>query len=127
MLSTLQADERWLQNLAEAQPAAAIVLSSSASEQKSRGYFHTSHEICQQPSTWPRTAEQMVAASEGLRASLIGIESLILTGSGSSEFAGDCVCEPLRRELGMAAEVVGGGTLLACTARSNRDSRRQLE
>ena len=112
MLGTLLADARWLQALSESQPKAAELLSRSPEEQKQRGYFHTLHEICQQPFTWLNTATQMVSAAPELRALTAGARSIVLTGSGSSEFAGDCFRPLLRHELGIAVDVVGGGTLL---------------
>ena len=112
MLGALLADQDWLQALSKAQPQAAELLSSSPDQQKERGFFHTLREICQQPSTWLKTAEQMIAAAADLRDSTSGISSLVLTGSGSSEFAGDCVRSSLRHELGVVTEVIGGGALL---------------
>src|SRR5215470_19743829 len=112
MLGTLLRDARWLQALSENQPKAAELLSRSPEEQKQRGYFHTLHEICQQPFTWLNTAKQMVAAAAELRALTTGAGTVVLTGSGSSEFAGDCVRPLLRQQLGIAVEVIGGGTLL---------------
>jgi tagatose-6-phosphate ketose/aldose isomerase len=112
MLGTLLADARWLQALSESQPKAAELLSRSLEEQKQRGYFHTLHEICQQPFTWLNTAKQMFSAAPELRALTTGARMIVLTGSGSSEFAGDCVRPLLRRKLGIAVEVIGGGTLL---------------
>jgi D-galactosamine 6-phosphate deaminase/isomerase len=48
---------------------------------------------------------------------LSGIASLTLTGSGSSEYAGHCVRLPLQNELGISAQAIGGGDLLAHGAR----------
>jgi tagatose-6-phosphate ketose/aldose isomerase len=112
MLSTLLDDQQWLQALSHTQPKAAELLSRSAEQQQADGYFHTLREICQQPSTWLKTAEQMISASADLRGCVAGIASLVLTGSGSSEFAGDCACSALRRQLGVVTEIIGGGTLL---------------
>ena len=68
MLGTLLADAHWLQALSESQPKALELLSRSPEEQKQRGYFHTLHEICQQPATWLNTAERMISAAPELRA-----------------------------------------------------------
>jgi tagatose-6-phosphate ketose/aldose isomerase len=118
MLATLLADQIWLEQLAISQPGAAEVLSKSPEQQQSAGYFHTLREICQQPATWIKTAEQMIASAAELQGCLQGIQALVLTGSGSSEFAGDCVLPALKRELGTVAEVIGGGTLLTYGADS---------
>ncbi|PYT81755.1 MAG: tagatose-6-phosphate ketose isomerase [Acidobacteria bacterium] len=84
----------------------------SEEEQRRLGYFHTLREICQQPGTWPCTGERLIASRDFLREDLKGIQSLALTGSGSSEYAGECVCLALKNELGIPAESVSGGALL---------------
>lgn len=112
MLATLLADQSWLEQLAISQPWAAEILSKSPEQQHSAGYFHTLREICQQPITWIKTAEQMIASEAELRDCTQKMQTLVLTGSGSSEFAGDCVLPALKRELRIVAEVIGGGTLL---------------
>jgi hypothetical protein len=53
-----------------------------------------------------------IASREGLRVDMAGIRSLALTGSGSSEYAAECVCLPLRSELGICTESIRGGALL---------------
>lgn len=50
--------------------------------------------------------------SEGLLQTLAGVKMLILTGSGSSEYAGECVRLPLQNRLSIPAGTVGGGMLL---------------
>src|SRR5215471_2252189 len=112
MLGQLLADQRWLQALSNAQPKTWEVLSRSPQEQEKAGYFHTLREIFQQPSTWLTTGAQMISVSGDLRRIVDGIQSLVLTGSGSSEFVGECVRPILRRELEVVVEVIGGGTLL---------------
>jgi len=81
-------------------------------DQKRLGYFHTLREICQQPETWLRTCDQMLAATEVLRQVHAGIRSLTLTGSGSSQYAGECVCFALQNDLNIQVASVGGGALL---------------
>lgn len=110
---TLLSDQPWLQALAEAHPRAAQILCGSADEQRRGGYLHTLHEIFQQPSTWLTTAKQMIAVSDQLASVLADSETLVLSGSGSSEFVGQCVRAPLQRDLGRFVEVISGGTLLA--------------
>jgi tagatose-6-phosphate ketose/aldose isomerase len=112
MLATLLADQSWLEQLAISQPRAAQILSRSPEQQHSAGYFHTLREICQQPATWVKTAEQMASSSAELLEWVRGIKTLVFTGSGSSEFAGDCVLPAVKRELKITCEVIGGGTLL---------------
>ena len=113
MSPTSLVEPEWLRTLSERQPKAAELLSRSTEEQRRLGYFHTLREICQQPATWLRTCALMQGKAESVRPALAGIASLILTGSGSSEYAGDCVRLPLQNELGVLAQAIGGGVLLA--------------
>ena len=101
-----------LRELAHVPPHVKELLERSPQEQVSRGYFHTLSEICQQPSTWITTCQQMRGLVPALRACVGGIESLILTGSGSSEYAGDCVRLVLQNELHVTTQAVDGGGLL---------------
>src|SRR5258708_7349130 len=80
-----------LQVAAQSQDNLAELLARTPEEQQHLGYFHTLREICQQPPTWTRTSELMVRSAPALHHELEGISSLALTGSGSSEYAGDCV------------------------------------
>jgi tagatose-6-phosphate ketose/aldose isomerase len=54
----------------------------------------------------------MQRRSSDLKTSLKGISSLVLTGSGSSEYAGDCVRLALQNELGIVTQAIGGGAIL---------------
>ena len=105
-----QAD--WQSALINDQVRAAELFARPEAEQKRLGYFHTLREICQQPWTWLRTCERMVASRDGLRKDVAGIQSLVLTGSGSSEYAAECVCFPLKDELRICTESISGGSLL---------------
>jgi len=105
-----QAD--WQRALSSEQARAAELFGRPASEQKRLGYFHTLQEICQQPWTWLRTCDRMIASRDRLRQDVAGIRSLVLTGSGSSEYAAQCVCLPLQNELGISTESISGGALL---------------
>jgi len=113
MSPTSLVEPEWLRTLSERQPKAAELLSRSTEEQRRLGYFHTLREICQQPATWLRTSALMQGRAESIRLALAGIASLTLTGSGSSEYAGDCVRLPLQNELGVLTQAIGGGALLA--------------
>jgi tagatose-6-phosphate ketose/aldose isomerase len=81
-------------------------------EQQSRGYFHTLREILQQPATWLDTCARVLANGPALGELADGIQSLALTGSGSSLFACECVTPVLRKELGVTAEAIGAGVLV---------------
>jgi tagatose-6-phosphate ketose/aldose isomerase len=110
--TSVVAQSEWQRALVESQRKAAQLFDRSEAEQKQRGYFYTLKEICQQPWTWRSTCERMIALHGSLVASMSGIKSLVFTGSGSSEYAGDCVRLPLQNELAMCVESVSGGNLL---------------
>jgi len=76
------------------------------------GYRHTIREICQQPATWPETARRLNGFRSQISESMSGCERILLTGSGSSQYAGECIASALRKELQMPVEVQGGGALL---------------
>jgi tagatose-6-phosphate ketose/aldose isomerase len=102
----------WLGYLSEVQPVAREMLERSDEEQRRLGYFHTFREIGQQPSTWLRTAELMQSHAAEVHHLVNGISCLSLSGSGSSEYAGDCVRLALRKSLGINVEAVAAGALL---------------
>lgn len=81
------------------QTEAAKLLDRTEIEQRESGYFYTLHEILQQPATWLETGKALASMADGLMQSVAGIRMLILTGSGSSEYAGDCVRLPLQNRL----------------------------
>ena len=82
----------------------------SEEEQRRAGYRDTLREILQQPETWVET-EQLVRSS-GVSVPT-GIQAIVFTGSGSSEYSGACVVASLQRELGISVSAVGGGAILA--------------
>lgn len=108
----LLTQDEWQSTLAKSQGKAAELFGRSEEEQHRLGYFHTIREICQQPWTWLRTCERMLASRDGLKDDLKGIHSLVLTGSGSSEYAGECVRFALQNALGIPTESISGGALL---------------
>jgi len=102
----------WLDTLSGRQKRIQELLNKPAEEQKERGYFHTLREICRQPQTWRETCELVAESAPALKALLRGVSSLILTGSGSSEYAGESVRSTLQAELRCNCQVIGAGTLL---------------
>jgi tagatose-6-phosphate ketose/aldose isomerase len=113
MSLTSRIEPEWLGALSQRQPKAAELLGRGPEEQRRLGYFDTLREICQQPSTWLQTCALMCGQAARVRSALAGICGLTLTGSGSSEYAGDCVRMVLQNELGVTTQAVGGGALLA--------------
>lgn len=87
-------------------------------EQQERGYGHTLREIAQQPVTWLETASAMAADRARLDSVLdeAGVHSregsVLLTGSGSSLYAGECMALPLQHALGVPVQAVSAGLLL---------------
>ena len=108
----LLTQDEWQRALARDQGKAAELFGRSEEEQRRLGYFHTIREICQQPWTWLRTCDRMLASRDVLKEDLKGIHSLALSGSGSSEYAGECVRFPLKNALGIPVESISGGALL---------------
>ena len=99
-------------SFAENQPELLQLVEAPVEVQTSRGYYHSLREILQQPSTWLATAQTMPEAAARVSRCVSGIKSLVLTGSGSSEYAGGCVRLPLQNSLGIVCESIGSGTLL---------------
>lgn len=105
-------DQPWLAAISSRQKEVADLLGRTEEEQRKSGYFHTLREILQQPDTWLETAGKLASMSEELLEAIAGIEALVLTGSGSSEYAGDCVRLPLQNRLRIPVQTIGGGMLL---------------
>lgn len=110
--STPNALADWEHEISERQPEAAKLFKSSVEEQHRRGYFHTLREILQQPGSWIRTAQQVSERTTELGECLEGARLVVLTGSGSSEYAGDCVRLPLQKQLGVTTLAIAGGAFL---------------
>jgi tagatose-6-phosphate ketose/aldose isomerase len=101
----------WLTDLARRDgEAAGLLLSEEA--QKRAGYFHTLREILQQPATWMDTCDRLIAHETAIVKTLDGACALVLTGSGSSQFAGECVRLALQHELHVDVLAIDGGALL---------------
>ncbi len=107
----------WLASLDRTTEIARL-LGRPASERHERGYEHTLREIAQQPVTWIETARALSTEADRLGGVLeaVGIPggrgSIILTGSGSSLYAGECLALPLQEALGVSVQAIPAGTLL---------------
>ena len=88
------------------------LLDKSESEQRSAGYFHTLREILQQPETWRVTGNSMLASTPALLRIVDQVQNVVLTGSGSSEYACECLCLPLQKSLAAGVSAIDGGMLL---------------
>jgi len=103
--------EEWLGTLAR-RPGHFPSLLSSAGPGGSSGFAHTLREICQQPATWKDTARRLLDRRQAFAEALASCQRILLTGSGSSQYAGECAAPLLRSKLGLAVTVAGGGDLL---------------
>ena len=88
------------------------LLEPSRDEQVRRGYGHTLREIAQQPVTWIETAARMRTLAPLVAESLKGAAAIVLTGSGSSVYAAECVAPCLQRQLGLPVSAVPAGLIL---------------
>jgi len=113
MISSLPSagSEEWLRELA-ARPGEFAGLLAQAGSDSAAGFRHTVREIAQQPPTWSATARLLADAAGVVREALEGCERMVLTGSGSSEYAGACAAPEVQAALGLPVEVAGGGELL---------------
>jgi tagatose-6-phosphate ketose/aldose isomerase len=101
-----------LATLAQNQREAGVLLGRTEKQQHELGYFHTLREILQQPATWLRTGRELASIGNELLRGIDGAKLLVLTGSGSSQYAGECLRLTLQNELAIPAETVAGGDLL---------------
>jgi D-galactosamine 6-phosphate deaminase/isomerase len=90
----------------------ATVLSMPVGEQQAGGFRHTLREIWQQPELWEVTACQISSLAERLRALLSKANAIVLTGSGSSQYVGECLAHPLQTATALPTRVVSSGELL---------------
>jgi len=84
-------------------------------EQQAAGYADTLREVLQQPATWRGTAALLrePAVRERLaRALSPRPPHIVLTGSGSSMYIGECLAPTLQQGLGIPAQAIAAGTLL---------------
>ena len=84
-------------------------------EQQAAGYADTLREVLQQPATWRGSAALLrePAVRERLARALSPRPShIVLTGSGSSMYIGECLAPTLQQGLGIPAQAIAAGTLL---------------
>jgi tagatose-6-phosphate ketose/aldose isomerase len=105
-------ETEWLQMLASSQEVLGELLGPAPKVREAAGYGHTLAEICQQPETWGETARLIVKSGAELAELLEGCEWVMLTGSGSSQYAAECVHPILQKEAGIPVSTLGGGWLL---------------
>jgi len=108
----------WLASLASLPGEVGALLAASPVDQEGVGYAHTLREICQQPITWIETASRVAGGVALLEASLAAVRTdgapgaIVLTGSGSSLYAGECLSLALQGALGIPVHAVPAGMVL---------------
>lgn len=99
-----------------ANPASLQRLRDSPPADRARlGYADTLREILQQPQTWRDTARRLGCEPNAavLRSAVQPApHNVVLTGSGSSCYVGECVAPVLQARLGVPCRALGAGTLL---------------
>ena len=103
--------DEWLASLSGEGPLGALLLP-APEEQVRRGYGHTVREIAQQPVTWIETAARMRTLFPLVDESFDGVSAVVVTGSGSSVYAAECVAPCLQRALGVPVSAVPAGLIL---------------
>lgn len=76
------------------------------------GSHDTLHEILQQPDTWRHTATCVQQELPQLQPLLKDVQSIILTGSGSSEYAAECARTAFQQIASLTGQSIGSGALL---------------
>jgi len=77
-----------------------------------RGWRNTLTEIFQQPELWRKTAEFSASLAERRLQQVRRNDSIVLTGSGSSHYVGECIAPAIQRSTGRTAQALGSGELL---------------
>ena len=103
--------DEWLAALA-GPGALGGLLGTPREEQLRRGYGHTLREIVQQPITWIETAARMRERAPVIAESTAGAAAIVLTGSGSSIYAAECVAPYLQSRLAIPVSAVPAGLIL---------------
>ena len=108
----------WLISLAALPGEVGALLAASSREQDGRGFAHTLREICQQPITWIETASRVAERVPVFEESIAAVTAdarpgaIVLTGSGSSLYAGECLSLALQAALGIPVHPVSAGMVL---------------
>jgi tagatose-6-phosphate ketose/aldose isomerase len=96
-------------------PTLLSLQAAAPAEQARLGYADTLREILQQPETWRDTASRLAdPATQAMLRELLAEPPahIVLTGSGSSVYVGECLAPVLQEGLGIPAQAIAAGTLL---------------
>jgi tagatose-6-phosphate ketose/aldose isomerase len=103
--------DEWLSSFPEHGPLGEL-LAPAPEEQLRRGYGHTLREIAQQPVTWIDTSDSLRGLQPLIEDSLRDAAAVVVTGSGSSLYAAECVAPCLQQALGVPVSAVPAGLIL---------------
>jgi tagatose-6-phosphate ketose/aldose isomerase len=108
----------WLVSLASIPGEIGTLLAAPPDVQQARGYAHTLREIGQQPLTWIETAQRVAGQVSVFDDALAAVNAdaapgaIVLTGSGSSLYAGECLSLALQESLGIPVHPISAGMVL---------------
>jgi tagatose-6-phosphate ketose/aldose isomerase len=105
----------WLERVGRETRDVGRLLQASPEEQDRVGTRHTLREIAHQPVTWIETAARVAARARAFAEALDHVReggTILLTGSGSSLYAGECLAAALQAATGLTVRAVGAGELL---------------
>jgi tagatose-6-phosphate ketose/aldose isomerase len=89
------------------------LLSLESAEKARLGVVHTPGEIDQQPNAWLETAELVRHKAEELRHLLEGVQSIVISGAGTSHYVGVSVQSLLRKRLSCNVEAIATTDIVA--------------
>ncbi len=98
------------------EPRFSALRDADAATWQTLGCTHTWQEILQQPATWRTTTAELARADVAELVAALHVASpkqIVLTGSGSSLYVGECAAPALQAGLGMPCRALAAGTLLA--------------
>jgi tagatose-6-phosphate ketose/aldose isomerase len=107
--------DAWLERLGRETRDVGRLLQAAPEEQDRVGTRHTLREIAHQPVTWIETAQRVGARGQAFADALAHVRdhgTILLTGSGSSLYAGECLAASLQSGTGLAVRAVSAGELL---------------
>jgi tagatose-6-phosphate ketose/aldose isomerase len=94
------------------------LLAARPADQERLGYVHTLREICQQPITWLETSRRVAGLGAVFDDAVATVNAdgapgaIVLTGSGSSLYAGECLSLGLQCGLGIPVQPIPAGVVL---------------
>jgi tagatose-6-phosphate ketose/aldose isomerase len=104
-----------LQKKTKEEAALALLQAKAPEAQQTAGYADTLREILQQPATWQDTFDLLrsTVVQQRLAKTLDPRPAhIVLTGSGSSIYIGECLAPVLQVGLGVPVQAIAAGTLL---------------